>query len=133
MTKIKYLERSNSWSKTNIEYFNCEKKGHYAKDCRSTTSNEKTSEKISEEGKRACWKRNQAKTTRSTINLNNSDAEPYLAGRAFMTWSKNEESGMWYLDSYALRYICHDQERFIDLRPKTYQFVIARGDIIQSE
>ena len=52
-----------------------------------------------------------------------------------MTWlNRNEEkeSDVWYLDSYSSRYIYNSKEKFVELWPKIYEFVIARGTIIRS-
>ena len=38
----------------------------------------------------------------------------------------------WYLDSCASKHIYNNCERFADLQPKSYKFVIARGTIIRS-
>ena len=43
-----------------------------------------------------------------------------------------DEEGEWYLDSCASRHICNNLEKFVDLRPKTYKFITAGGNIIRS-
>ena len=45
---------------------------------------------------------------------------------------KADEEGEWYLDSCASRHICNNHEKFVDLRPKTYEFITAGGNIIRS-
>lgn len=133
MAKKKQLEKYSAKPKTNEECFNCGKKGHYARNCH--TSNKRKPEESLEEAKRARWNKNQAKATavRSTTDHDDSDAEPYPAGRAFMTRTDEGQSGVWYLDSCASRHICNSQEKFTDLHPKTYEFVTADGEIIRSE
>ena len=42
-----------------------------------------------------------------------------------------DQSEEWYLDLCASRHICNNRERFADLRPKSYKFVIAEGTIIR--
>ena len=131
MAKKKQPERTTS-SKPGEECFNYGKKGHYAKDCRSFISNKRKSEKSTEEVKRSRWKRNKAKAARSN-EQNNSNPKSYPAGPAFMTREVDKDQlEEWYLDSYALRYICNNRERFADLRPKSYKFVITGGTIIRS-
>lgn len=39
----------------------------------------------------------------------------------------------WYIDSYVLRHICNDKGFFSELRPKSYQLVTARREIIKLE
>lgn len=63
-------------------------------------------------------------------NNNNSDTKPYLAIWAFIIHEVDEEK-VWYLDSYALRHICNNYKKFVDLRPKTYEFITAGGNIIR--
>lgn len=97
-------------------------------------SNKRTPENLIEEAKHIQWKKNQDEIaiTRLT-NDDNSDIEPYPSDQAFMIYiTGKRQSGVWYLDSYALRYICNSHERFTDLRPKTYKFVTASRDIIRS-
>ena len=131
MAKKKQPERTTR-SKLGEECFNCRKKDHYTKDCSSSISNKGKSEESTEEAKRSQWKRNQAKAARSN-KQDDSDPEPYPAGRAFMTREVDEDqSEEWYLDSYASRHICNNRERFADLRPKSYTFVTAEGTIIRS-
>ena len=43
-----------------------------------------------------------------------------------------DEEGEWYLDSCALRHIYNNHEKFVDLRPKTYEFIMAGSNIIRS-
>ena len=133
MAKKKQLEKYPAKPKTNKECFNCRKKGYYARDC--YTSNKRKPEESLKKAKRARWKKNQAKAAaaRPTTDHNNSNAKPYPAGRAFMTHTDKNQSGMWYLDSCASRHICNSQEKFADLRPKTYEFATAGGDIFRSE
>ena len=133
MAKKKQLEKYSAKPKTNEECFNCGKKGHYARDCH--TSNKRKPKESLEEAKRARWKKNQAKAAaaRSTTDHDDSDTEPYPAGRAFMTRIDERQSDIWYLDSCASRHICNSQKKFADLHPKTYEFVTAGGDIIRSE
>ena len=45
---------------------------------------------------------------------------------------ETDEEGEWYLDSYASRHICNNHEKFVKLRPKTYEFITAGGNIIRS-
>lgn len=120
-------------SKSGEECFNCRKKCYYAKDCYSSILNKKKPKESIEKAKRFWWKRNQVKVAKSTNNdQNNSDHEPYLAGRVFMTRKVVEnQSKVWYLDSCASWHICNSRERFADLRLKSYKFVIARGTIIR--
>lgn len=47
--------------------------------------------------------------------------------------AEEKQSGVWYLDPFTSRYISNSQESFADLRPKTYEFVTAGGDIIRSK
>ena len=132
MAKRKQPERNDL--RQNEECFNCGRKDHYAKDCRSSTRNftkKKSVEESIEEAKRSRWKKNQVKAAKSTANNDDSDAKPYLVGQAFMTCKTNEE-GEWYLDSCASRYICNNHEKFVDLRPKTYEFITVGGNIIRS-
>ena len=138
MAKKKHSDKQHAIkSKANEECFNCGKKGHYAKDCHP--SNKRKPEESAEEAKRTRWKRNQANkaaAARSTSDHDDSDAEPYPAGRAFMTRTVSadeERSEVWYLDSCASKHICNDQQKFADLRPKSYEFITAGGDIIRSE
>lgn len=56
MAKKKQFKKYSAKPKTNEEYFNCGKKGHYARDC--YTSNKKKSKKSLKEVKDACWKKN---------------------------------------------------------------------------
>ena len=50
-----------------------------------------------------------------------------------MTWEVDEDqSEECYLDSYTLRHICNKCERFVDLWPKSYKFIIAERTIIKS-
>lgn len=53
MAKKKRLKRSGFRLRTNQECFNCGKKGHYAKDCRSFASSKKKPEELSKEAKQA--------------------------------------------------------------------------------
>lgn len=132
MAKKKQPEKNNP--RQNDKCFNCTKKGHYNKDCHGSMSNKKKPEELLEKAKRSWWKKNQDKVvvTRST-NKDNSNAKPYLPDRAFITCIAGDgKSRVYYLDSSALRHICNSHERFIDLRLKTYEFVIASGDIIRS-
>ena len=95
MAKKKQLEKYPAKPKTNKKCFNCGKKGHYAMDCH--TLNKKRPEESLEEAKHAWWKKNQAKAVAamSTTDHNDSDAEPYPAGQAFMTRTDERQSGMW--------------------------------------
>ena len=130
-TKKKQPERTTR-SKPGEECFNCRKICHYAKDYRSSTSNKKKSEELIVEAKYSQWKKNQAKVARSN-EQDDSDPELYTAGRVFMTRKvAKAQSEEWYLDSCASRYICNNRKRFIDLRPKSYKFVIVGGTIIRS-
>ena len=45
---------------------------------------------------------------------------------------KADEEREWYLDSCTSRHICNNHEKFVDLRPKTYEFITAGGNIIRS-
>ena len=132
MAKRKQLERSDL--RQNEECFNYARKSHYTKDCRSSTRNftkRKSVEEYIEEAKQSQWKKNQAKATKLIANSDDSNVEPYLAGRVFMT-CKTDEEGEWYLDSCASRHICNNHEEFVDFRPKTYEFIMADGNIIRS-
>ena len=131
MAKRKQPERSDS--RPNKECFNCGRKNYYTKDCRSSTRNftkRKSVKKSIEKAKQSRWKKNQAKVAKLIANNDDSDAKPYPAGRAFMT-RKADEEGEWYLDSCASRHICNNHEKFVDLRPKTYEFITAGGNIIR--
>ena len=72
---------------------------------------------------------NQAKATKLIANNDHFDVELYLASRAFMTCEVDEKKE-WYLDSCASRHICNNHEKFVDLRPKTYEFIMVGGNII---
>ncbi len=50
-----------------------------------------------------------------------------------MTRETEDSEDSWYLDSCASRHICNDKRFFSDLRPKSYEFMTAGGDIIRSE
>ena len=131
MAKKKQPERTIR-SKPGEECFDCGKKGHYAKDCHSSTSSKKKLEKSTAEANRSQWKKNQAKSAISN-EQDDCDSEPYPAGQAFMTLEVNEDqSEEWYLDSCASRHIFNNCERFADLRSKSYKFVTAGGTIIRS-
>ena len=132
MAKKKQPERSDL--RQNEKCFKYGRKGHYAKDCHNSTHNftkRKSVEEFIEEAKRSRWKKNQAKAAKSTANNDDFDVETYPAGRAFMTREADEERE-WYLDSCASRHICNNHEKFVDLRPKTYEFITAGGNIIRS-
>lgn len=121
--------------KSNKEYFNCGRKGHYTQHCRSSTCNsikKKLVEKSTLEAKQNQWKKNQAKAAKLTSNNNDHDIEPYLAGPAVMT-HKVDEEGERYLDSYTLRLICNNYKIFVNLNAKNYKFVMASGNIIRSK
>ena len=89
MAKKKRLERTTR-SKLGEECFIYWKKGHYTKDCRSSTSNKTNPEKSIEEAKRSRWKKNQAKAARSN-EQDDSDPKLYPAGQAFMTREVDED------------------------------------------
>ena len=61
--------------KANEECFNCEKKGHYARDCYSNLKKKLKDEKAVEEAKRARWKRNQATEKAAAARSINQDNE----------------------------------------------------------
>lgn len=65
-----------------------------------------------------------------TPTINNSNAESYPASQTFIT-QKRDKREKWYLNSYVLRYICHNHERFLDFQPKIYIFVIVNRNIIR--
>ena len=44
---------------------------------------------------------------------------------------KADEKEEWYLDFCASRHIYNNHEKFVDLRPKTYEFITAGGNIIK--
>ena len=112
--------------------FNYGKKGHYAKDCHSSTLNKRKSKELTKKAKHSWWKRNLAKIARSN-EQDNSNPKPYLASQAFMTQKIDEDqSKEWYLDSCTSRHICHNCERSADFCPKSYEFVIVGGTIIKS-
>ena len=132
MAKRKQSERSNS--RQNEECFNCRKKSHYTKGCRSSTCNftkRKSVKESTEKVKRSQWKKNRVKAAKLTANNDDSNAEPYPTNRAFMTRKADEEKE-WYLDSYSSRHIYNNHEKLVDLRPKTYEFIMAGGNIIIS-
>lgn len=91
--------------------------------------------------KRVIWrnqthpiKKNQAKVARSITDYKDFDPKLYLAGQTFITCAINKKQfEIWYLDLSMSRYICNNQEKFVDLWAKTYKFVTARRDIIRSE
>lgn len=130
------IDKGRNDLRLNKKCFNCGKKGHYTKDCCSSTSNKKklVAEESTEEGKYTSWKRNQAKafTARLIPTINDSDADFYLVGWAFMT-QKADSKGKWYLDSYASRYIYNSYERFSsNLQIKTCEYFMANRNIITS-
>ena len=83
MAKKKQLEKIIR-SKSGEECFNCGKKGHYAKDYCSSTSNKRKPEESMKEAQYSQWKRNQTKAARSN-EQDDSDPELYPASQAFMT------------------------------------------------
>ena len=106
MVKKKYLDKQHATkSKVNEECFNYGKKGHYTKDCHP--SNKRKPKESAKEAKRTWCKRNEANKAaagRSTTDHDDSDAEPYPAGKAFMTRTisaDKEWSEVWYLGSCA--------------------------------
>ena len=137
MTKRKATDsRQQPKSRSTEECFNCGKRGHYAKDCRSSSKRKPDDEKAAEEAKRTRWTRNRAvekaAAARST-DQDESDLEPYPAGRAFMIKHPNpslELIDAWYLDSCASRHICKNRDLFSDLRPKNFEFITAGRELI---
>lgn len=128
--------RQQPKTRTTEECFNCGKRGQYAKDCRSATKRKPEDEKAAEEMKRARWNRNRAAEKAAaarSADQDDSDAEPYPAGRAFMIrHSSSKPNDTWYLDSCASKHICKNRELFSDLRPKNYEFITAGGEVIRS-
>ena len=47
--------------------------------------------------------------------------------------SKIKDLGAYYLDSYASRYMCNDKRFILGLRPKSYEFIISKEEIIRLE
>ena len=131
--------RQQPKSRSTKECFNCGKRGHYAKDCRTSLKRQPDDEKAVEEAKQTWWTRNRAvkkvATARST-DQDESDLKLYSTGRAFMIKQPNprfELIDTWYLDSCASRHICKNRDLFSDLQPKNFEFITVGGEFIWSQ
>lgn len=50
-----------------------------------------------------------------------------------MTKKANKKANnTWYLDFYALKYICNNRRLFLDMRINNNEFITTEGEIIQS-
>lgn len=113
------------------------KKRYYAWDCRLRTfKNKLEDEKTIKTAKQVWWTRNQvtkkaAAAQSASQDHNNSDPELHPVGRVFMTRDTNDKANdTWYLDSYASRHICNNNNLFSDIHTKNYKFITAGGEII---
>lgn len=50
-----------------------------------------------------------------------------------MTRETNENTNAWYFNFYISQHICNNKQFFSNLFSKSYEFIIARGDIIRSK
>lgn len=132
-------KRPDNWqqpkSRTIEKCFNCDKRGHYAKNFHSTTKRKFEDERSILEVKRIRWNNNSIAKKASAIRLtdqDNMDDKPYPPERAFMTQIIINKPNTYNLNFYLSRHICNDQDLFLDLRPKNYEFITAVREVIRS-
>lgn len=112
------------------------KKRHYIKDYYLAFKKKPKDKKVTKEAKQTCWNRNQVAdkaTIAQSVDQDDLDLKYYSVNTAFITKNPSSKANnIWYLDFYASKYICKNQELFLDLQPKIYKFIKVGGKVIWS-
>ena len=130
------MKKQVSRAKSSKEYFHFGKKDHYAKDCYSVQKRKLEVEKSSEEVRQSRWQKWQkTATTRFQFQSHVADsnnAKPYLVRRVFMA-KEIKNLNVWYLKSYASRYLCDNKCFYLYFWSKSYKFMTVGEKIIRLE
>ena len=112
-----------------VKCFNCNKLGHYAKDCRSPPSQQKRKGRFqasvaTEEAKPQ--EEPQRRQTRAATKEQEQQKEYYLISALFSTITKSEE--IWLIDSGASRHMTGFKQNLANYQDKKFKAKVELGD-----